>query len=189
MVEVGVDLGRHLVRPALPHVVPEHRRVFVSTPPLRRGHSPRRIAAVTIRDEKAPETLSVQRVEDVAQHSGVGLQPQGRTTGVGREALRQSVREHRQHGHAQRLRRLDRQTLRDDVVGLEREKRVLLGRPDREDDAIIPRQVLLELHPVEVADAHSRILADYRIRTSPPRRSAHPRSERGGGRPRKGRRT
>ena len=53
--------------------MPEHRGVLVSADPLRRRHIARRVAAVAIRDEKAAETLSMERVEDVAQDRDVGL--------------------------------------------------------------------------------------------------------------------
>jgi hypothetical protein len=37
---------------------------------------------------------------------------------------------------------------------LEREVGVLIGRTDGEDDPVVPAQVGLELHPVEIADPH-----------------------------------
>ena len=43
---------------------------------------------------------------------------------------------------------------RKDVVGLEREIRVLLGRAERQHDAVVGLEVRLELHPVQIAHAH-----------------------------------
>ena len=57
-------------------------------------------------------------------------------------------------GTPERLGGLDRRTLGKDVVGLEREVRMLLGRADGEHDPVVSAQVGLELHPVEVADSH-----------------------------------
>src|SRR5262249_9810188 len=54
----------------------------------------------------------------------------------------------------ERLGGLDGRTLGKDVVGLEREVRMLLGRADGEHDPVVSGQVGLELHPVEVADPH-----------------------------------
>ena len=161
MVVVCVDLGRELVRPPFPDVVPEHRRVLVRALPF--GHRDRsgRIATVTVRDQKPAKALSMQRVEDLSEDGAVRLQPQGRAAGKSREALRQPVRQHRQDGNPQRVGRFDGEPLRDDVVGLEREVRVLLGRADGQHDAVISLEVTLELHPVPLDDPHAETFSYF----------------------------
>ena len=119
MVVVGIDPGRELVRSTFPHIVPEHRGVFVLPLPLRHGDRPGRVAAVPVRDQEAAKPLSVQRVEDLTERRAVRLQPQRRAAGKGREPLCQTVRKHRQDGNPQWLGCFHGQPFRDDVVGLE----------------------------------------------------------------------
>src|SRR5207248_9203210 len=59
-----------------------------------------------------------------------------------------------QDRHPERLGRLGRDALGEDVVSLQREIGVLLRRPEREYHPIVALEVLLELHPVQVTDAH-----------------------------------
>ena len=72
---------------------------------------------------------------------------------VRREAVH-PIWQHRQHRDPQRFGSFDRRTLGKDVVGLEREVRMLLGRADGEHDPVVAPQGGLELNPVEVADSH-----------------------------------
>jgi len=108
---------------------------------------------MTVHNEDPREPLADQRIDDVREERDQrGLSERG-TAWVSGEAVH-PVRQHRQHRDPQRLGRLDRRTLGKDVVGLEGEVRMLLGRADWEHDPVVSTHVGLELHPVEVADPH-----------------------------------
>ena len=124
--------------------------------PLAHQRAARDVAAVAVDDQEAAKALAVERVEQVAQNGEEGLEPERRAARVGRERRGQPVRQHRQHEHAQRLRGLGRDALGQDVVGLEREVAVLLRRAERQDDPVVAREVLLQVHPVELVDMHRR---------------------------------
>ena len=70
------------------------------------------------------------------------------------EVRRDPVRQRWQDGHAERLRRLDRHPLGEDLVDRERQVGVLLDRAERKHDPVVLPRVLLELHPVAVLDPH-----------------------------------
>jgi hypothetical protein len=110
------------------------------------------VAAVAVDEDEAPEALAVQRVEQVAHDRLVRRHAQRRTPGIRGEVRRQAVGKRRQHEHAERLRRLDRDALGVDPVDAERQVRVLLDRAERDDDPVLVLQVLLDLHPVAVLD-------------------------------------
>jgi hypothetical protein len=100
--------------------------------------------------------LPEQRAEQVVEDGRVGAQAEARAAGIGREVRRHPVRQRGQHGHAERLGGLDRDALGEDRVGGQRQVRVLLGRAERQHDPVVVLEVHLELHPVEVGDAHDR---------------------------------
>src|SRR4029453_3819077 len=61
MVVVGVDLCGELIRSTFPDVVPQHGRVLVGALPLSQCDCARRIAAVAVGDQEAPEPLPIER--------------------------------------------------------------------------------------------------------------------------------
>ena len=108
---------------------------------------------MTVDDEDPREALAEQRIDDVRDDCEQrGLQERG-TARVRGEAGH-TVWQHRQHRDPERLGGLNSRALGKDVVGLEREVGMLLGRADGEHDSVVSTQVGLELHPVEVADPH-----------------------------------
>src|SRR5262249_5940828 len=62
---------------------------------------------------------------------------------------------HGEDRHPQRLRGLDRDALGENAVGGEAQVGVLLGAAQREHGAVVARQVLLDLPPVERRDTHA----------------------------------
>ena len=125
---LGIDLLRERVElVVLPPVVEDRLRPRMGSRPLAGERAGRGVAAVAVYEHEPPEPLAVQRVEQVAQHRNEGLDPQRWAPREGREGRGQSVRQHRQHRHAERLRGVGRRALGEDVVGLEREIGVLLG--------------------------------------------------------------
>ncbi len=60
----------------------------------------------------------------------------------------------REHRHAERLGGLDGDAFGQDAVDGEAEVAVLLGAAERQHGAVVVLQVLLDLHPVHVGDAH-----------------------------------
>jgi hypothetical protein len=113
-----------------------------------------RVAAVAVHEQEAAEALRVQRLEQVVQHRDVRFDAQRRAARIRGEERRDAVREHRQDGNAEWLCSFLGEALREDVVRLERQVRVLFRRPEGQHDAIVAAEVLLELHPVQLADAH-----------------------------------
>ena len=97
---------------------------------------------MTVDHQDPRESLAEQRLDDLRQDGEQRGLAQCRAAGVGGEA-RHAVGKHRHDRHSERLGRLDRRTLGEDVVRLEREVGVLLGRADGEDDPIVCRQVRL----------------------------------------------
>src|SRR5438105_11790957 len=110
---------------------------------------------MSVHEQEAAEPLAVERVEQVADNGEQRLDTQRRAAWERRERGRQPERQHRQHGYAQRLRRVDRDALGEDVVGLERQKRVLLRRPERQGDPVVALEVLLDLHPIQVTKSQT----------------------------------
>ena len=119
-----------------------------------------------VHEQEAPEALTVERFEQIPKHCDEGLHPERWAPGEGSEGRRQPVGQHRQDRNPKRLGGIDRRPLREDVVGLEREVGVLLGRPDGQHDPVVAREVLLDLHPVELADPHQISSSDARRRPS-----------------------
>ena len=139
---------------ARPPVVPHRSAIGVGESPSVHGVAPAVVAPVAVDEQEPPEALPGERVEQVAQQRAVRLDAQRRAAGVRREVRRQAERERRQHEHAQRIRCLDRDPLRQDPVDAEREVAVLLDRAEREHEPIVALQVALDLHPVAVLDPH-----------------------------------
>ena len=150
-----VDRRRRLThaRP-VPPVVPDRLRVGVRAEPLGDLGAGGRVPAVAVDDQDPAEALPVEGVEQVADDACICLHPECRAAGIRRERRRQPVREHRQDRDADRLRRLDRDPLGEDVVGAQREVGVLLGRAERQHDSVVALEVGLELHPVQIVDPH-----------------------------------
>jgi hypothetical protein len=123
----------------------------------------RPVAAVAVDEEKTFEALAAQRIEKFAHQREVGVLPDARAARVSGEVRRDAVREHRQDRHTERLGRLDGDALRENGIGRERQVSVLLGRPERQDDAVVAPEVFLHLHPVEVGDPHCREFATIGI--------------------------
>jgi len=108
---------------------------------------------MTVDDEDPREALAEQRLDDVRENRDErGFQKRGAARERGEAG--HTVRQHRQHRDTERLGGFDGRALGKDVVGLEREIGMLLGRADGEHDPVVSAQVGLELHPVEVADPH-----------------------------------
>ena len=109
---------------------------------------------MTVDDEDPREALPEQRIDDVREDCDQGgLQERGAARVRGEAG--HTVWEHRQHREPRAAAGgPNRRTLGKDVVGLEREVGMLLGRADGEHDPVVSAQVCLELHPVEVADPH-----------------------------------
>jgi len=124
--------------------------------PLDDARARGRVAAVAVDDQDPAEALCLEGVEQFGDHAHVRLDAQRHRAGIRGERRRQPVSERGQHGHSERLGRLERDALGEDVVRLQREIRVLLGRADRQHDTVVALEVALELHPVEVAHAHAR---------------------------------
>jgi hypothetical protein len=91
---------------------------------------------VPVHHENPLEPLILQRADDVREDGDERGLLQRRAAGVRRESV-DAVRDRRHDRNAERLGRLHRRSLGEDVVGLEREVRMLLGRADREDDAVV----------------------------------------------------
>ena len=138
----------------VPPVVEERLRPRVRGHPFGHQRGPGRVAAVPVHEQDPPEALAVERVEQVAEDVEERVDAERRASGEGAEVRRQPVGERGEHRDAERLGCLDGDALGEDRVGAEREERVLLGRSEREHDPIVAREVLLELHPVAVPDAH-----------------------------------
>ena len=130
--------------------------------PLRSSHPRGRVPAVAVDDQDPAEALARERVEQVGDDREEGLHAKRRAARIGGEARRDPVRQHGKHQHAQRLRRLDGDALGEDVVGRQRQVRVLLGRAERQHDAVVAPEVLLQLHPVAVLDAHEPAAQTWR---------------------------
>src|SRR4029077_3419019 len=103
--------------------------------------------------------------------------PQCRAAGIRLERRRQAVGQHGEDEYAERLRGLGRDTLGEDVVRLERQVAVLLRRANREHHSVVTLEVLLDVHPVQLAGAHYERSSDAwrRLRVSNQRSSAYPR--------------
>jgi len=114
------------------------------------------VAAVAVHDQDPAKALRLERVEQFGDHAHVRLDAQRHRARIRGERRRQPVSERGQHGHSERLGRLERDALGEHVVRLQREIRVLLRRADGQHDAVVALEVVLELHPVEVAHAHAR---------------------------------
>jgi hypothetical protein len=91
---------------------------------------------VPVHDEDTRESLLLHRADDVRDDGNKCGVLQARAAGVRREAVH-AVGDRRQDGDAERLGRFHRRALGEDVVGLEREVRVLLGRADGQDDPVV----------------------------------------------------
>ena len=110
------------------------------------------VAAVPVDEQEAAEALAVQRVQQVAQDgagtspaAGSGCPGRRRSTASGRTGAPGSTGTP-SGSAASTATRSD-----EDRVDREREVRVLLDRPERQDDAVVALEVRLDLHPVAVA--------------------------------------
>ena len=131
------------------HAVREHGRGGLAVP------------AVAVHEQDPAEALTLERGDQLAQHLRVRLLCECEAARKRSEVGRDTERERRQHRHAERLSRLDRDALREDHVGREGEVGVLLGRPERERDPVVALEIRLELHPVQVGDPHPRRIMPY----------------------------
>lgn len=113
-----------------------------------------------VHDQDSPKSLVAQRVEQILDDRDESRDAQRRRTGVGAEARRQAVGENGEDGDAERLGGLRSNAFREDVVRLEGEVGVLLGRTDREHDPVVVAKILLELEPVQIAYAHCCTISD-----------------------------
>jgi hypothetical protein len=111
---------------------------------------------MAVHDQHTREAVPAQRRHDLHDDGPVRLLAERHRVGKGRKRRREPVRERRQDRHAQRLGGLDCDPLRERRVGREREVCVLLGRSERQDDAVVVLEIGLESHPVTVGDAHAR---------------------------------
>ena len=93
-------------------------------------------------------------VEDVADQPQVRLDPQRDRAGELAEVRRDAVRHHGKHRHAERLGGLGRDPFGEDAIDREPQVAVLLGAAERQYRAVVVPQVLFDLHPVHVGDAH-----------------------------------
>jgi hypothetical protein len=109
---------------------------------------------MAVHEQKPPEALIRERVEQIEEQCAVRLDAQGWATRIRREIRRQTVGQRREHEDTQRLGGLDRDALGEDAVDPERQVRVLFDGAERDDDAVVPLQVVLDLHPVAVLDLH-----------------------------------
>ena len=112
------------------------------------------VPAVAVHEQKPTKALAMQGVDQLPEHGAVRLCGKRGAARVRGEVRRDSVRQRWKDGNAERLRRLDRDPLGEDLVDGERQVGVLLDGPERQHDPIVLPQILLELHPVAVLDPH-----------------------------------
>ena len=183
----GIDLGGDLADGGrVPPVVPARAGLLDRL-------ACRRVPAVAVDDEEAPEALAAQRVERLGQHRDERLRPQRHRARERGEARRDPER-HRGRTSTPSGSAASTESAREDRVGGEREVGVLLGRADREHDPVVVAEVLLDLHPVQVGEPHATAAgcaSSGRRPSSPPPapRAAPPAGSRAGrGRARRDRR-
>ena len=105
----------------------------------------------------APESLTVERVEEIADHGDVRAGPKRRAARERGEVRRDAEGQHGKDRHPERLGSFHRHPLREDRVGPDGEIAVLLGGSDRHHDAIVAHEVLLEHLPVAVVNPHTHL--------------------------------
>ena len=105
------------------------------------------IAAMTVDEDEAAEALAMQARQHVLQHREIGRYPEADRAGIGKEIGRDPIGEHREDRQRQRLRRRQRDALRQDRIDRKREMGMLLGRAERDDRAIVGLQIGLDLAP------------------------------------------
>ncbi len=112
------------------------------------------VAAVSVHDQDAAKAAVRHAVENVADEAQVRFDLERDRSGKLAEVRRDAVRHDREHRHAQRLGGVGSHTFGQDAVDGQSQMRVLLGAAERQHRAIVVAQVLLDLHPVHVRDAH-----------------------------------
>ena len=155
MARIGVDGLDLCPRPRrVPPVVPEDLGLGMCRRPVVEGGPARLVPAVAVHEQKAAEALAMQCVDQLPEHGAVRLCGKRGAARVRSEVRRDPVRERREDGDTERLRRLDRDPLGENLIDREREVGVLLDGAERKHDPIVLPQILLELHPVAVLDPH-----------------------------------
>ena len=152
-----LDLGEHFRR-VVP-VVEADLDVRVVRHPFQRHRMGRQVAAMAVDDQDAPEAAGGQGVQDVADHPGIGLDPQADGAGVAQEVGREAVGHDREHRHAEGLGGIERQLVAQDAVDREAEAGMLLGAAERQHAAVVLLQPGLDLAPVHRAHVHALLLA------------------------------
>src|SRR4029079_6510883 len=143
----------------VPPVVEQHATVRMVRRPFGDELLNRRVAAMAVHDENAPEAAVRQTIEDIANDVQVRLDAQRDRTRIRAEIRGHPVRDHREHGYAEWFGRLGRDTLRQDTIDGEPEIPVLFSAAKRKHGAIVVPEIILDLHPVHVADQHGSSLA------------------------------
>ncbi len=176
MARIGID-GLYL-RPrtrCVPPVVPEHLDLRTGGRPGLEDRPAGVVSPVAVDEQEAPEALGLERAEHLPEHGAVRLGRERRAAGVGGEVRRDPVRQRRQHRHAERLRRLDRHPLGEDLVDREREVAVLLDGPERQHDPVVRRAGT----PRAASSCSPGFSSGRFSRTQPPpRAAARPRRQR-----------
>src|SRR2546425_4288352 len=125
--------------------------------PLAKHARRRRVAAVAVDQRDAAEALPEQRIEKITDDRDIGAHAQARTAGECGEVRRHAVGKCREDRNAERLGRFHRDALGEDRIGPDREVAVLFGGSDRQHDAVVMLEVVLEHLPVAVVDPHERL--------------------------------
>ena len=105
-------------------------------------------------EDEAAEALVMQPVEHVPNQGDVRGEPEADGAGERGEGRSEAERQHRQHRDRLGLRSLEGPELAEDRVYSDGKVRVLLRRSQGNDDAVIVREVLLDLFPRHVPHSH-----------------------------------
>src|SRR5262249_15202219 len=125
------------------------------------------VAAVPVRDQDAPKAAVRKAVEDVTDDPQVRFHLERNRSGEFTKVRRHAVRQHRKHRHPERLSGFGRLAFGENAVDGEPKMGMLFGAAERQHGAVVVLQILLNLHPVHVRDAHGRLLSSLIRGASP----------------------
>ena len=130
-----LDLGPGLRR--VPPVVELERQARAPGHELLRQRADRHVAAMAVDDQHAAEAGPVDGGDEIAHDREQRLHLQRDRAREGEEIRREPERHRRKDRHAERLGGFDRDPLGEDGVDGQRQLRVLLGRAERQDAAVV----------------------------------------------------
>ena len=114
----------------------------------------RGISDMSAEEQYSTKPVSKKPVQDVVHNVHVDRGAQGDRAGIRRESGRETERQDGKNWHSRSFGCFDCTSLSQDCIGPEREVRMLLHGPKRNNGPVIVTKILLELHPVVVVEPH-----------------------------------